>query len=134
MDMFAERVIENINTDDVITDVIAPVLDEYFTVKELTLLADFAEMPIAQKLVTSALNDEKIDMEAMMVSNLPACSAEAKVQVAADVAAFHAKAFTVGTAPLSVEATIVRSFWPIVTPSLNRMPIVSTPLQARVRS
>jgi hypothetical protein len=68
-DGFAERVIENINTDDVITDVIAPVLEEYFTVKELTLLADFAEMPIAQKLVTSALNDEKIDVEKMMTGD-----------------------------------------------------------------
>lgn len=69
MELFTERVIASINTDDVITDVLVPVLDEYFTVKELTMIADFAEMPIAQTLVSSALNGKEVDMEAMMTSD-----------------------------------------------------------------
>lgn len=65
---FVEAFTERFNPDDFLRQVVAPVLDEHFTLSELTLVADFVESDLGQKLIQSKLTNEEADMEKMLAS------------------------------------------------------------------
>lgn len=66
--MFIEKFNERFDPQEFLEQVIAPVLANNFTTEELTMVADFLESDFGNKLVTSKLSGEEMDVQAMLES------------------------------------------------------------------
>ncbi|MCB0710888.1 MAG: hypothetical protein KDD67_01010 [Ignavibacteriae bacterium] len=63
---FVENVIDRFDIDEFLETVALPVLDPYFTSDELSLVADFVETDLGQRLITSAMNGKKEDFNTLL--------------------------------------------------------------------
>ncbi len=66
--VFLEKMTENFVVDEFLTEVIAPVLNEYFTLDDMKLVADFVESDLGRELITAKMNDEEFDVQAKLKS------------------------------------------------------------------
>ena len=67
-EMFMVKMAEKFNAEDFLREVIAPVADEYFTLEEITMIADFVESDLGQGLITAKMNGEDFDFEEQLKS------------------------------------------------------------------
>lgn len=65
---FFQKFSERFDADAFINQVIVPVLATNFTTEELTMVADLLESDLGNKLLTSKLNGEELDIQAMLDS------------------------------------------------------------------
>lgn len=68
MDHFVESVIDRFDMDEFLETVALPVLDPYFSLEELEMIADFVESDLGTRLATSAIEGNKTDFEDLMAN------------------------------------------------------------------
>ena len=67
-EVFIRQVTERFQVDEFVEEVIAPVLDEHFSLEDMKLVADFLDSDFGKELIAAKLNDEEYDVQSKLRS------------------------------------------------------------------